>query len=77
MVMDFLWFWPTVKQLSARFRWTLRHLGDETSKHPCNLFFSRLRHFSLFSQTVNVHSSIVVKIMDNKEKTVKWLCLLS
>ena len=48
MVMDFLWFWPTVNQFSARFRWTLRHLGDETSKTPLQLVFFYTAPFFTF-----------------------------
>ena len=48
MVMDFSWLWPTVKQLSAHFRWTLRHLDDETLKNTLATCFLYTAPFFTF-----------------------------
>ena len=64
----------TIKYLIIiiKFNIFLRHLCDETSELTLqNVFFSVLLHFSLSSQTMKVHSSIVVKLKNDKEKIVK------
>ena len=69
----------TIKYLIIirKFNIFLRHLCDETSELTLqNVFFSVLLHFSLSSQTMKVHSSIVVKLKNDKEKIVKKFCLL-
>ena len=69
----------TIKYLIIiiKFNRFLRHLGDETSETTLQLvFFFILHHFSLSSQTVKVHPSIVVKLMNDKEKIVKKFDLL-
>ena len=68
----------TIKYLIIimKFNSFLSHSGDETSETTLQLVFFILYYFSFSSQTVKVHPSIVVKLMDDKDKIVKRFGLL-